>query len=63
MKVTKLIREYVAEQVMAKYPETEAEKLYQKKLDEIQNKTDELNKQVKEYGLKLCKQANEKTSV
>ena len=59
MKVTKLIREYVAEQVTAKYPETEAEKLYQEKLDKIQNKTDELNKQIKEYALKLCKQANE----
>lgn len=59
MKVTKLIREYVAEQVTAKYPETEAEKLYQEKLDKIQNKTDELNNQIKEYSLKLCKQANE----
>lgn len=59
MKVTKLIREYVAEQVMAKYPETESEKLYKEKLDKIQNKTDELNKQIKEYALKLCKQANE----
>lgn len=58
MKVTKLIREYVAEQVMAKYPETEGEKLYQEKLDEIQNKTDELNNQIKEYALKLCQQAN-----
>lgn len=58
MKVTKLIREYVAEQVMAKYPETEAEKLYQEKLNEIQNKTDELNNQIKEYALKLCQQAN-----
>lgn len=59
MKVTKLIREYVAEQVAAKYPETKDEKLYQEKLDKIQNKTDELNKQIKEYSLKLCKQANE----
>lgn len=59
MKVTKLIREYVAEQVTAKYPETEAEKQYQEKLDKIQNKTDELNNQIKEYSLKLCKQANE----
>ena len=58
MKVTKLIREYVAEQVMAKYPETEGEKLYQEKLDEIQNKTDELNNQIKEYASKLCQQAN-----
>lgn len=59
MKVTKLIKEYVAEQVMAKYPETEGEKLYQEKLDEIQNKTDELNNQIKEYASKLCQQANE----
>ena len=59
MKVTRLIKEYVAEQVTAKYPETEDEKLYQEKLDKIQNKTDELNKQIKEYSLKLCKQANE----
>ena len=59
MKVTKLIREYVAEQVAVKYPETEDEKLYKEKLDKIQNKTDELNKQIKEYSLKLCKQANE----
>ena len=59
MKVTKLIREYVAEQVMAKYPETEGEKLYREKLDEIQNKIDELNNQIKEYALKLCQQANE----
>nr|DAN88186.1 MAG TPA: hypothetical protein [Caudoviricetes sp.] len=59
MKVTKLIREYVAEQVTAKYPETEGEKLYREKLDEIQNKTDELNNQIKEYALKLCQQANE----
>ena len=58
MRVTKLIREYVAEQVIAKYPETEAEKLYQEKLDEIQNKTDELNNQIKEYASKLCQQAN-----
>lgn len=58
MKVTKLIKEYVAEQVAAKYPETEGEKLYQEKLDEIQNKTDELNNQIKEYALKLCQQAN-----
>lgn len=58
MKVTKLIKEYVAEQVAAKYPETECEKLYQEKLDEIQNKTDELNNQIKEYALKLCQQAN-----
>ena len=54
MKVTKLIREYVAEQVMAKYPETEGEKLYREELDEIQNKIDELNNQIKEYALKLC---------
>lgn len=59
MKVTKLIKEYVAEQVTAKYPETDAEKQYQEKLDKIQNKVDELNNQIKEYGLKLCKQANE----
>lgn len=58
MKVTKLIREYVAEQVAAKYPETEGEKLYREKLDEIQNKIDELNNQIKEYALKLCQQAN-----
>ena len=58
MKVTKLIREYVAEQVMAKYPETEGEKLYREKLDEIQNKADELNNQIKEYASKLCQQAN-----
>lgn len=58
MKVTKLIREYVAEQVAAKYPETEAEKLYKEKLDKIQNKTDELNNQIKEYASKLCQQAN-----
>lgn len=32
MKVTKLIREYVAEQVTAKYPETESEKLYKEKV-------------------------------
>ena len=59
MKVTKLIREYVAEQVAAKYPETEDEKLYKEKLDKIENKVNELNNQIKQYALKLCKQANE----
>lgn len=59
MKVTKLIREYVAEQVAAKYPETEAEKQYQEKLDKIQNKVDELDNQIKQYALNLCEQANE----
>lgn len=59
MKVTKLIREYVTEQVTAKYPETENEKLYKEKLDKIENKVNELNNQIKQYALKLCKQANE----
>lgn len=59
MKVTRLIKEYVAEQVTAKYPETEAEKQYKEKLDKIENKVNELNIQIKQYALKLCKQANE----
>lgn len=58
MKVTKLIREYVAEQVTAKYPETEAEKRYAENLDEIQNTIKELQEIIKDYSLKLCEQAN-----
>lgn len=63
MKVTKLIREYVAEQVAAKYPETEAEKQYKEKLDKIQNKTDELNNQIKEYAAVLCEEANKEFGI
>lgn len=58
MKVTRLIREYVAEQVAAKYPETEAEKQYKEKLARIRNKEEELNKKIKDYALDLCEQAN-----
>ena len=58
MKITKLIKEYVAEQVAAKYPETELEKQYTKEIKNITNKTEELNKKIKDYALDLCKQAN-----
>lgn len=58
MKVTKLIREYVAEQVAAKYPETEAEKQYTKEIKIIEDKVQELNKKIKDYALDLCEQAN-----
>lgn len=58
MKVTKLIREYVAEQVAAKYPETEAEKRYAKEIKIIEDKVQELNEKLKNYALDLCEQAN-----
>lgn len=58
MKVTKLIREYVAEQVAAKYPETEAEKQLTKEIKAIIDKAEELNKKIKDYALDLCEQAN-----
>lgn len=58
MKVTRLIKEYVAEQVMTKYPETEAEKQYTKEIKIIENKVQELNEKLKDYALDLCEQAN-----
>lgn len=58
MKVTKLIREYVAEQITAKYPETEAEKQYTKEIKIIEDKVQELNEKLKNYALDLCEQAN-----
>lgn len=58
MKVTRLIREYVAEQVAAKYPETEAEKQYTKEIKIIEDKVQELNEKIKDYALDLCEQAN-----
>lgn len=58
MKVTKLIKEYVAEQVAVKCPETKMEKRYKEKLDEMQLKAEELNEKVKNYALDLCEQAN-----
>ena len=58
MKVTRLIREYVAEQVAAKYPETEAEKQYIKEIKIIEDKVQELNEKLKDYALDLCEQAN-----
>lgn len=58
MKVTRLIREYVAEPVMAKYPETEDEKQYTKEIKIIEDKVQELNEKVKDYALDLCEQAN-----
>lgn len=58
MKVTKLIKEYVAEQVAAKYPETEAEKQYTKEIEAIEDKVQEINSKIKDYALSLCEQAN-----
>lgn len=58
MKVTRLIKEYVAEQVAAKYPETEAEKQYTKEIKIIEDKVQELNEKIKDYALDLCEQAN-----
>ena len=58
MKVTKLIREYVAEQVAAKYPETETEKQYTKEIKAIEDKVQEVNSKIKDYALSLCEQAN-----
>lgn len=58
MKVTRLIKEYVAEQVTAKYPETEAEKQYIKEIKIIEDKVQELNEKIKDYALDLCEQAN-----
>lgn len=63
MKVTKLIREYVAEQVIAKYPETEDEKLYKEKLDKIQDKIEELEEKIKSYAAVLCEEANKEFGI
>ena len=63
MKVTRLIKEYVVEQVTAKYPETEAEKLYQEKLDKIQDKIKELEEKIKSYAAVLCEEANKELGI
>lgn len=63
MKVTKLIKEYVAEQVAAKHPETEAEKMCRERLAELKDKAEELNEKVKNYALALCEQANKDLNI
>lgn len=63
MKVTRLIKEYVAEQVTAKYPETEDEKLYKEKLDKIQDKIEELEEKIKSYAAVLCEEANKEFGI
>lgn len=63
MKVTRLIKEYVAEQVTAKYPETEDEKLYKEKLDKIQDKIKELEEKIKSYAAALCEEANKELGI
>lgn len=63
MKVTRLIKEYVAEQVTAKYPETEDEKLYQEKFDKIQDKIKELEEKIKNYAAVLCEEANKEFGI
>lgn len=63
MKVTRVIKEYVAEQVTAKYPETEDEKLYKEKLDKIQDKIEELEEKIKSYAAVLCEEANKEFGI
>lgn len=63
MKVTRLIKEYVAEQVIAKYPETEDEKLYQEKFNKIQDKIKELEEKIKNYAAVLCEEANKEFGI
>lgn len=63
MKVTRLIKEYVAEQVTAKYPETEDEKLYKEKLDKIQDKIKELEEKIKSYAAALYEEANKELGI
>lgn len=63
MKVTRLIKEYVAEQVTAKYLETEDEKLYKEKLDKIQDKIKELEEKIKSYAAALCEEANKELGI
>ena len=63
MKITRLIKEYVAEQVIAKYPETEDEKLYQEKFNKIQDKIKELEEKIKNYAAVLCEEANKEFGI
>ena len=63
MKVTKLIREYVQEQVTAKYPETEAEKAYKERLDEMQDKINEAEEKINNYSWAICEQLNKEFEI
>lgn len=58
MRVTKTIKEYITEQVKAKFPITEEEKSLKEKLEEIDDKAEQIEKQVRKYAVDLCKTAN-----
>ena len=58
MRVTKTIKDYITEQVKAKFPVTEEEKSLKEKLEEIDDKADQIERQVRKYAVDLCKTAN-----
>lgn len=63
MRVTKVIREYITEQVKAKFPITEEEKFYQEFNKTVNKKAEELQEKVKKYQAELAKQANRELGI
>lgn len=63
MRVTKVIREYITEQVKAKFPITEEEKFYQEFSKIANKKAEELQEKIKNYKKELAKQANKELGI
>lgn len=58
MRVTKVIKEYITEQVKAKFPITEEEKFYNEFNKIADKKATEIQEKLKEYRKQLAKIAN-----
>lgn len=58
MRVTKLIREYVEEQVTKNFPQSQAEIKFDEICKKVNEKRTELNIKLKEIAKELCEQAN-----
>lgn len=63
MRVTKLIKEYVEEQVKAKYPQTAEEKALKEFETKLENKQEILNDTIKKYAEELCQEANKELGI
>lgn len=58
MRVTKTIKEYITKRVKVKFPMAEEEKAVRQKIEEIDDRVEQINKKIKEYALDLCETAN-----